>query len=120
MGVASDTYARLNREQYDDWLNRYYPKQKQLLEDTQSGTFLNEQLNRVDENFTSAQNASQVGLNNQMARYGVTTEKDSSANASLALANVTAKNSLRDYEKDRSMSTLSGSSSASLSAIKGA
>ncbi|EDT3088821.1 hypothetical protein XS16_005307, partial [Salmonella enterica subsp. enterica serovar Newport] len=29
---ASDTFAQLIREQYDDWLNRYYPKQERLME----------------------------------------------------------------------------------------
>ena len=116
MGVASDTYARLTREQYDDWYKRFYPKQQQLLEDTQSGKLLNQQLNRVDENFESAQQASQVSQNNQMARYGLSSAKDSSSNAKTALAQVSTKNSLRDYEKERSMGTLSGAGYALKSA----
>ena len=116
MGVASDTYAQITREQYDDWYERYYPKQQQLLEDTQSGKLLEEQLERVDENYDSSVAASQTAVNNQMARYGLSSAEDSSSNAETALAKVGAKNSLRDYEKERSMSVLSGSGYALKSA----
>lgn len=117
-GKAAKNYANVTRAQYDDWLERFYPKQKELMESTQTGTLLKEQLARVDENFDSANQAAQVANNNQLARYGIAGSQDSSAQAKGALANVTSKNSLREYEKDRSMSVLSGSGKSNLSQLE--
>lgn len=117
-GKAATNYANITRAQYDDWLERFYPKQKELMESTQTGALLKEQLARVDENFDSANQAAQVANNNQLARYGIAASQDSSAQAKGALANVTSKNSLREYEKDRSMSVLSGSGKSNLSQLE--
>jgi hypothetical protein len=108
MGIAADTYADITRQQYDDWYSRFYPKQQELLEKTQSGALLNEQLARVDSNASSSLSAAQQGESNKMARYGVTASQDSGQSAKLALSNAATKNNLRDYEQDRSMSVLSG------------
>ncbi|KUI98936.1 hypothetical protein [Vibrio sp. MEBiC08052] len=108
MGIASDTYAGIVRQQYDDWYNRFYPKQQELLRNTQSGVLLNEQLGRVDENVASSLAAAQQGEANKMARYGLSSTPDASQHVKSALASVSAKNSLRDYEKERSMNVLSG------------
>lgn len=117
-GKAATNYANITRAQYDDWLERFYPKQKELMESTQTGALLKEQLARVDENFDSANQAAQVANNNQLARYGIAASQDLSAQAKGALANVTSKNSLREYEKDRSMSVLSGSGKSNLSQLE--
>ncbi|SIO96090.1 hypothetical protein [Vibrio spartinae] len=108
MGIASDTYAGIVRQQYDDWYNRFYPKQKELLRNTQSGVLLNEQLSRVDDNAASSLAAAQQGEANKMARYGLSSTPDASQYTKSALASVSAKNSLRDYERERSMNALSG------------
>lgn len=108
MGVASDTYASITRQQYDDWYERFYPKQQELLQKTQDGSLLNEQLARADENAASSLADAQESESNKMGRYGLSSEVDSSQKAKLALSNAATKNSLRDYEKDRSMSVLSG------------
>ncbi|WP_025673886.1 hypothetical protein [Salinivibrio socompensis] len=110
MGIAADRYARITRQQYDDWYQRFYPVQKRLMEQSQSGVLLNGQLGRVDESVDSAAQAAEAGQANRMARYGVTAEQDPSQDAKLALSKVSAKNGLRTYERDRSMKTLSGSS----------
>ncbi|KKA43423.1 hypothetical protein [Salinivibrio sp. KP-1] len=110
MGIAADRYARITRQQYDDWYRRFYPEQKKLMEQSQSGELLSEQLGRVDENVDSAAQAAEAGQTNRMARYGVTAEEDPNQDAKLALSKVSAKNGLRTYERDRSMKTLSGSS----------
>uniref|UniRef100_A0AB36K698 Uncharacterized protein n=1 Tax=Salinivibrio kushneri TaxID=1908198 RepID=A0AB36K698_9GAMM len=110
MGIAADRYARITRQQYDDWYQRFYPVQKRLMEQSQSGVLLGEQLGRVDENADSAAEAAEAGQANRMARYGVTAEEDPNQNAKLALSKASAKNGLRTYERDRSMKTLSGSS----------
>lgn len=110
MGIAADRYARITRQQYDDWYRRFYPEQKKLMEQSQSGELLGEQLGRVDENVDSAAQAAEMGQANRMARYGVTAEEDPSQDAKLALGKVSAKNGLRTYERDRSMKMLSGAS----------
>ncbi len=108
MGVASDTYAQLTRDMYDDWYQRFYPRQKELLEKTQTGELLNEQLARADENAAGSLSDAQEAESNKMARYGLSSGVDSGQKAKLALSNAATKNSLRDYEKERSMSVLSG------------
>lgn len=114
MGVASDTYAQISRDQYNNWLNRFYPEQQKLLATTTNADLLNEQLGRVDSNFDTSAAAAETATNNQMARYGISNDNSNSNNAATSLAKVSSKNSLRDYESDRSMSTLSGSSLSSL------
>ncbi|WP_407330545.1 hypothetical protein [Enterovibrio sp. 27052020O] len=108
MGIAADTYAQISREMFDDWQNRFYPKQKELMEKSQSGELLNEQLGRVDENAASSMKAASLGEANKMARYGVDSGTDENQNAKLALSTAAAKNGLRDHERDRSMKVLSG------------
>lgn len=81
MGVASDTYANIIRQQYDDWYSRFYPKQQELLQKTQSGELLNEQLDRADENSASSLAAAQQGESNKMARYGLSSVQDSGQKA---------------------------------------
>ncbi|EAT7705292.1 hypothetical protein E2703_25680, partial [Salmonella enterica] len=67
---ASDTFAKLIREQYDDWLSRYYPKQERLMELGTNNELMNAQLGRTDGIAANSLQSAQLGLNNQMARYG--------------------------------------------------
>lgn len=113
-GKAADTYAQVTREQYQNWYDTFYPKQKQLLEQTQSGELLKQQLGRVDSNMNSSMRAAQQAQINQMARYGVQAEADPNRAAQQALSKVTAKNSLREYEQDRALNVLAGTSSKSM------
>ncbi|PCE67526.1 MULTISPECIES: hypothetical protein [Salinivibrio] len=108
MGIAADTYARITRQQYDDWYQRFYPVQKDLMQKSQTGELLGEQLGRVDRNVNGSIQAARLGQLNKMSRYGVTPQGDPNQDAQLALASVSAKNGLRAYERDRSMKTLSG------------
>lgn len=107
-GKAADTYAAITREQFDNWLTTFYPKQKELLEKTQSGELLQEQLGRVDSNMAGSMRAATQAQENQMGRYGVKAESDPNQDAKQALANTTARNSLREYEQERSLSVLAG------------
>lgn len=118
MGVASDTYAELTREQYDNWLDTYYPVQKEYLEATQSGELLDEQLGRVDEHYEEGALASQTGTANRMARYGVTSEQDNNAGLRTSLAQVASKNALRDHEKERAMDALSGATTQAMESME--
>lgn len=115
---AATNYANVTRAQYDDWLERFYPKQKELMESTQTGALLKEQLARVDDNFDSANEAAQVANSNQLARYGLAASQDSTAQAKSSLANVASKNSLRENEKERALSVLSGSGKSNLSQLE--
>ncbi|MFG0448305.1 hypothetical protein [Vibrio sp. YQ_11] len=115
---AATNYANVTRAQYDDWLERFYPRQKELMDSTQTGALLKEQLARVDDNFDSANEAAQVANSNQLARYGLAASQDSTAQAKSSLANVTSKNSLRENEKERALSVLSGSGKSNLSQLE--
>jgi len=111
MATADDRYAKITREQYDNWLTQYYPEQKKLLEQTQNGSLMKEQLSRVEGNFSSARLASQTGIDNQKSRYGLSATQTSTSDENrLSLAKVASKNNVRDYERDRSLATLSGAS----------
>lgn len=111
---AENNYAALTNQQYQDWITRFYPQQKQLMEQTLSGELLNQQLARVDDNFASSQASATQANVNQMGRYGVQAGTDENQQAKMSLAAVTSKNGLRENEEERAMSVLSGSSRGSL------
>ncbi len=114
-GSAATNYANITRSMYQDWLERFYPHQKQLLEQTQNGELLTQQLGRVDENFASAQQSATLASTNKLARFGVQADASSNDQAKMSLASVTAKNSLRENEQDRALSVLSGGARGKLS-----
>lgn len=108
MGVASDRYAELTRQNYEDWLRRFYPSQQRLLKDSQNDVLLNEQLSRVGGVAKRAMGGAALADSNRMARYGVVSDNDPSRKSKQALAIAHAKNSLREHERDRSLRALSG------------
>lgn len=113
MGQASDTYASLTRDQYNDWLARFYPKQQMLMGLATSGELMNRQLTRVNESATHGLRSAQLGLQNQLARYGTvqrTNPDDNRLGLRSALAIAGAKNGVREAEQDRQMSILTGGS----------
>lgn len=116
-GIAANNFANITNAMYQDWLERFYPQQKQLLEQTQNGELLKQQLGRVDGNFASAQKSATLANANQMARFGVKAEANPNDQARLSLANVTTKNSLRENEQERAMSVLSGGAKGKLSQL---
>ncbi len=120
MGIASDTYAKIIREQYDDWKNRFYPEQQELMNQATSGELMNAQLGRVGENTETAINNAKVGQDNMMGRMGVQSTQDANDNSmglktSLAVAG--AKNGIRSAENERQNSILSGASMGLRNAI---
>ncbi|MBP2845438.1 MULTISPECIES: hypothetical protein [Dickeya] len=115
MGVASDTFADITRKQYDDWMQRYYPKLQGLMELSTSGQLMNNQLARADATQQQALNTATVGAANQQARYGATQQNngaDNSLGLKAALATAGAKNGIRDAEADRQMNILTGGSAS--------
>ncbi|EOW9282280.1 hypothetical protein [Vibrio cholerae] len=117
-GSAANNYANITHAMYQDWLERFYPQQKQLLEQTQNGELLTQQLGRVGANFSSAQQSARLANVNQMARFGIGVDTNSNDDAKLSLAQVTAKNSLRENEQERAMNVLSGGAKGKLSQLK--
>jgi hypothetical protein len=119
-GSARDTMAQITREQYDNFLKVYYPQQQQLLQTASDGSLMTSQLGLVNANFDSANTAAQTSNNNMNARYGVaSTGPTNSDAAQLALSKATAKNGIREYEQDRSLSILSGSNLSPMTAQQG-
>lgn len=115
MGQASDTYANLIRDQYDDWLTRFYPKQKELMGLATSGELMNQQLTRVSDSSANSLQSAQLGTQNQLARYGTTqtaNPDDNSLGLRSALATAGAKNGIREAEQDRQMNILTGGSAS--------
>ncbi|PSW63740.1 hypothetical protein C0W54_03805 [Photobacterium kishitanii] len=108
MGIAADTYADLTRKMYEDWEQRFYPKQKELLEKASTGQLASEQLSRVDENLRGSLRASTQSNANRMARFGVTADQNTSGDARQALGIAGTKNAVRKHAEERSMSILSG------------
>ncbi|QKJ87394.1 hypothetical protein PMPD1_2452 [Paramixta manurensis] len=114
MGFASDTYADINRQQYDDWRQRFYPKLKQLMDLSTNTQLMDQQLGRATDTGQQALKSGLVGQANQMARYGVaqnTNPQDNSLGLKTALATAGAKNGIRDAEADRQMNILTGGTS---------
>ena len=111
MGYAADTYAKITREQYQDWKTRFYPKQQELMELATNGQLLREQLGRVDENNANALRSAQQATANRNARMGLGTisnANDNSQGLRMALMTAGTENGLREQEQTRQMGILTG------------
>lgn len=119
MGYAADTYAKITREQYQDWKDRFYPKQKELMELATNGKLLQEQLGRVDENNANALRSAQQATANRNARMGVSSNtNDNSQGLRAALMTAGTENGLREQEQARQMGILTGADAGLREAIK--
>ena len=121
MGYAADTYAKITREQYQDWKTRFYPKQQELMGLATNGQLLREQLGRVDENNANALRSAQQATANRNARMGVNTGSNASNNSQglrMALMTAGTENGLRDQEQARQMGILTGADAGLREAIK--
>jgi len=121
MGWASDKFADITRKQYDDWLTRFYPKQKELMEQATSGQLLRDQLGRVEQNNTNALVSAQQATANRNGRMGVaasTNPQDNSQGLRMALMTAGTENGLREQEKERQMGILTGAGAGLREAIK--
>ncbi|EON88653.1 hypothetical protein [Plesiomonas shigelloides] len=121
MGWASDTYARLTREQYQDWLTRFYPKQKELMQLATNGQLLTQQLGRVEQNNANSLRAAQQATANRNARMGVApahNPQDNSQSLRMALMTAGTENGLREQEKNRQLGILTGADAGLREAIK--
>ena len=119
MGYAADTFAQITRESYQDWKNRFYPKQKELMELATNGKLLQEQLGRVDENNANALRSAQQATANRNARMGVSSNaNDNSQGLRAALMTAGTENGLREQEQARQMWILTGADAGLREAIK--
>ena len=119
MGYAADTYAQITRESYQDWKDRFYPKQKELMELATNGKLLQEQLGRVDENNANALRSAQQATANRNARMGVSNNaNDNSQGLRAALMTAGTENGLREQEQARQMGILTGADAGLREAIK--
>ena len=121
MGYAADTYAKITRESYQDWKDRFYPKQKELMDLATNGELLQDQLGRVDENNTNALRSAQQATANRNARMGVSAQQnpnDNSQGLRMALMTAGTENGLREQEQSRQMGILTGADAGLREAIK--
>ncbi|MGN5044159.1 hypothetical protein [Aeromonas sp. 3P] len=119
MGYAADTFAKITRESYQDWKDRFYPKQKELMELATNGKLLQEQLGRVDENNANALRSAQQATANRNARMGVSSNaNDNSQGLRAALMTAGTENGLREQEQARQMGILTGADAGLREAIK--
>ncbi|QHB83352.1 hypothetical protein GIS01_14905 [Aeromonas veronii] len=119
MGYAADTFAQITRESYQDWKDRFYPKQKELMERATNGKLLQEQLGRVDENSANALRSAQQATANRNARMGVSSNaNDNSQGLRAALMTAGTENGLREQEQARQMGILTGADAGLREAIK--
>ena len=119
MGYAADTFAQITRESYQDWKNRFYPKQKELMELATNGKLLQEQLGRVDENNANALRSAQQATANRNARMGVSSNaSDNSQGLRAALMTAGTENGLREQEQARQIGILTGADAGLREAIK--
>ncbi|HDO1311199.1 hypothetical protein ACE1B4_11020 [Aeromonas veronii] len=119
MGYAADLFAQVTRESYQDWKNRFYPKQKELMGLATNGQLLQEQLGRVDENNANALRSAQQATANRNARMGVSSNaNDNSQGLRAALMTAGTENGLREQEQARQMGILTGADAGLREAIK--
>lgn len=121
MGYAADTYAKITREQYQDWKNRFYPKQQELMEMATNGQLLRDQLGRVDQNNQHSLAAAKQATDNRMARMGVATSQNANDNSQglrMSLMTAGTENGLREQEQSRQIGILTGADAGLREAIK--
>lgn len=121
MGYAADKFATITRESYQDWKNRFYPKQQELMELATNGQLLRDQLGRVDQNNQNSLAAAKQATDNRMARMGVATSQNANDNSQglrMALMTAGTENGVREQEQSRQMGILTGADAGLREAIK--
>lgn len=121
MGYAADKFATITRDRYQDWKNRFYPKQQELMELATNGQLLRDQLGRVDQNNQNSLAAAKQATDNRMARMGVSTNQSADDNGQglrMSLMTAGTENGLREQEQARQMGILTGADAGLREAIK--
>lgn len=121
MGYASNTFAEITREAWDDWQTRYGPVLDKLMSEVDTHQLMNDQLGRVATNEQNALNAATVTQSNDMARYGLnnaTNPQDQSNSVTAALSDASTRNGIRSAEKQRDVNIITGAGKMGSGAIK--
>lgn len=106
---ASKTMANIERERFDDYMERYPAIHQEYLDMTMEPDFTLEQVERVEGNVTSSFDRADTQRKATLSRMGV---EDKSEGSSLeqALSVAHGENSVRQHGEDRQIAALSGSS----------
>lgn len=121
MGYASDTFAEITREAWDDWQKRYGPVLDKLMSEVDTHQLMTDQLNRVGTNEQNALNAATVTQGNDMSRYGLanaTSPQDNSSSVNAALSDASTRNGIRTAERQRDVNIITGAGKMGSSAVK--
>ena len=75
VGVGSDKFAskvqgRLSRKRFDDWMDRFAPKEEQLADRATSGEYLQQGLASADEAVESSFDSGRGQTERRLGRYG--------------------------------------------------
>lgn len=110
--AASDTTAKILRGNYANWKEIYFPVLQDMLNSTTYANpgLVGEETAKATNQVTGAYTAARTGMQNTMARYGLTVDPSSEASADLAevAAKVGAQNQTRQYLTDRDRSIMTG------------
>jgi len=110
--AAADTTAAILRGNYDNWKNTYYPKLQEMINQT---TYSNPGIVGLEtaaatNQVTAAYDTAKTGVQNTMARYGLSVDPATNTATDLAqtAATVGAQNQTRQYLADRDRSIVAG------------
>lgn len=111
MGIASDTLARISREQWDDYKNRFIPLENQLINAYDNPQLRAERMTAVTGEAEAASDNSEAIADRQLSRYGQSADSVGNDRASglTKMTNVVdAQNTNRDKMNARDQLLLSG------------
>ena len=110
--AATDTTASILRGNYANWKETYFPVLQDMLNETTYANpgLVGEETAKATNQVTGAYTAARTGMQDTMARYGLTVDPSTEASTNLAevAAKVGAQNETRQYLTDRDRSIMTG------------
>lgn len=110
--AASNTTASILRGNYANWKETYFPVLQDMLNETTYANpgLVDEETAKATSQVAGAYNVARTGMQNTMARYGLTVDPSTEASTSLAevAAKAGAQNQARQYLTDRDRSIMTG------------
>ena len=110
--AATDTTARILRGNYANWKETYFPVLQDMLSETTYANpgLVGEETAKATNQVTGAYTAARTGMQDTMARYGLSVDPSTEASTNLAevAAKVGAQNETRQYLTDRDRSIMTG------------
>lgn len=111
MGIASDTLARIDREQWEDYKKRFIPLENQLIEAYDNPKLRAERMAAVTGEATAASNNATEIAGRELSRYGqsaASVGNDRAATMAKTTNVIDAQNTNRDKMTARDQLLLSG------------